>query len=901
MIKFTVTKNNLRRSGVIALSATVFGAATMFWGNAACSHEVGVMPVQVSGGDADTGGATAPFPLVLPWDDGKPSFTDVSFLNDAPAGKNGHIVARGEQFVYGKTGKPVQLTGIVFTFASPFPGKSDAEKVAARLAKYGINAVRLHYFDHEGYGRVHIWDATKSDYRHLDPAQLDRLDYFVAQLKKRGIYVNINLKVARTFTPQDGLPESVRKIPFWATKRVDFFYPPMIALQKEYAKKLLLHKNPYTGTTYAAEPSVWAVEINNENSVTEQDDGAGLLTLPEPFRTELTRQWNGWLATKYGTTAKLKSAWFGKGGADAGMPRASVLKADSTVASAWKLEQHPPQSLAEASDEGGGVFKIDVTRSDRVGWRVQWMQTERTLENGKEYTLRFRAKSDVAGRPMAVNVSRDVEDWRNVGLGRSVPVGTKWETFEYVFTPNNALPQHSRLAFEIGEQEGKVWLADITLQKGAVVKPLTATETLESRSVPLPLAPVTAQLSDWRTFLAETEIGYANEMRRFLRKDLGVQSMVINSQIGWGRLTGAYREQGSDYVDTHGYWDHPALPGGVWDSVGNLFQNKPMVPELGKNDILTGLAKQRIAGKPYFASEYNHPAPNEYAVETVPLVSVMSAFQGWQGFLLHEYGDYGTVDGNTADAAQIQGYFANGSDPSKMAFFPSGAILARCALIPPATDAITALLPAVSGSQDILSAWSALPGGDLATNNALLTKRLRVGIGGVPPSGGTVSGDPWVQKVLPLPDGRGVYVGSNRYAVVTAGHVGGQTATFTTGTITFDANVMPNDYAALTVVPLDKKPLASSDRILLTALARVQNTGQKWKPGGKSLETWGTAPTLADAISATVSLKTDGNRIVRTLDETGTPKATIPATYRQGVLTFRLSPRDRAVWYAITK
>lgn len=40
--------------------------------------------------------------------------------------------------------------------------------------------------------------------RRLDPVQRDRQDYLVAQLKKRGIYVNVNLHVARTLDARDG-------------------------------------------------------------------------------------------------------------------------------------------------------------------------------------------------------------------------------------------------------------------------------------------------------------------------------------------------------------------------------------------------------------------------------------------------------------------------------------------------------------------------------------------------------------------------------------------------------------------------------------------------------------------------------------------------------------------------
>ena len=40
----------------------------------------------------------------------------------------------------------------------------------------------------------------------------------------------------------------------------------MIELQKEYAKELLCHVNPYTGLSLADDPAVVTVQINNEDS-----------------------------------------------------------------------------------------------------------------------------------------------------------------------------------------------------------------------------------------------------------------------------------------------------------------------------------------------------------------------------------------------------------------------------------------------------------------------------------------------------------------------------------------------------------------------------------------------------------------------------------------------------------
>jgi len=140
-----------------------------------------------------------------------------------------------------------------------FPTHEAADKLAGRLARFGINCVRLHFMDTWYINfmpkptQAILADDTHTQ-RNLDPKQLDKLDYMIAALKKRGIYVNMNLHVGRTLDERDGF-ENAEGLP-WANKGIGQFEPRMIELQKEYAQKLLTHVNPYTGNPYTDEPCV---------------------------------------------------------------------------------------------------------------------------------------------------------------------------------------------------------------------------------------------------------------------------------------------------------------------------------------------------------------------------------------------------------------------------------------------------------------------------------------------------------------------------------------------------------------------------------------------------------------------------------------------------------------------
>src|SRR5262249_55474594 len=135
------------------------------------------------------------------------------------------------------------------------------------------------------------------------------LDNFIAQLERHGIYVNLNLLVSRPFSRADGLPADIERLPPKERHVVGFFDAALRRLQEEYARRLLGHRNPYTGRTYAEDPGVAFVEINNENGLLNAWLGGELDRLPDVYFRELRRQWNAWLVRQYSTTEKLRRAW----------------------------------------------------------------------------------------------------------------------------------------------------------------------------------------------------------------------------------------------------------------------------------------------------------------------------------------------------------------------------------------------------------------------------------------------------------------------------------------------------------------------------------------------------------------------------------------------------------------
>ena len=229
-----------------------------------------------------------------------PSPVDVSYLLDAPAGKHGFIRVEGGHLVTGN-GQRIRLWGVNVTDWSrgsrQIPSKQDAPLWAATLARFGVNSVRFQFLDLETpRGLI---KSGQGNTQTLDPEQFDREDFFIAELEKRGIYVDLNLLVGRPFSDGDGVQDA--KLLREGAKGTSLFDARLIELQKQYAQQLLGHENPYTKRTYTADPAVAVVEINNEDAINVGYRGPSTF-----YDTELQGIYNQWL-TKHRTPEQVSN------------------------------------------------------------------------------------------------------------------------------------------------------------------------------------------------------------------------------------------------------------------------------------------------------------------------------------------------------------------------------------------------------------------------------------------------------------------------------------------------------------------------------------------------------------------------------------------------------------------
>ena len=222
---------------------------------------------------------------------------DFSYLLDAPAGKHGFVQAKNGHLYY-EDGTRARFLGFNMATRSNAVNHELAEKLAGRFASLGVNVIRLHAADAPIGEQERSWSSCKEapllDYekgtsRFFHPEGLDRFDYFVAKLKEKGIYIHIDLIVAREFLLGDELDYDTKVAS--CSKCYPMFNERLIELQQEFAKEFLTHVNPYTGLALVDEPAVITVQINNEESAIKGTMDNDWNPAMQPYRDEVQRKW----------------------------------------------------------------------------------------------------------------------------------------------------------------------------------------------------------------------------------------------------------------------------------------------------------------------------------------------------------------------------------------------------------------------------------------------------------------------------------------------------------------------------------------------------------------------------------------------------------------------------------
>jgi len=571
---------------------------------------------------------------------------DFSFLN-APLTEADKVSVTDGRFVTA-AGRRVRFFGVNLAFGANFPEAKDAERIAKRLRRLGVNLVRLHHMDTQPDSNAGNAGSllTTGPYPTLNPVAIERLRGFLDALKVEGIYVNLNLKVGYVFRPGvDGVPNA--PIPT-QSKPLHIFEPRMVALQQAFAAKVI------EALQLRDDPVLAMVEINNESSLIYSYQTNQLPSLiGGPYRAELQRQWNRYLSSRYASTEKLREAW-GPTEADS----------DQLLPNRWQLELHANTAGSIVTLQDGAI-QINLTRNDT---EVIAKQVGFSIDIGDAYLAEVELRSD---RPVSVSwdIKQDVSPWRQQ-TSRALAVTSNWQSFSMPFTAGFAMENVGRMGVQVSASTAPLQIRNARLiRRGR--RGLSDSESLQEQNIALPGTEGShrARTHDYIEFLAALDKQYLDTILTTIRESTSGKAPVAGTQMDFGGLMTIDTHSAMDHHDFHFYVDHYNFPNVQWDGRDWRIRDSS---HLGANlSNLIAMAAARPFGKPFTVSEFNQNWPSTRGHELLPPMSAFAAFQDWDGLMHFAYSH-----GRGWDANVPNGFNLNG-DWSKWISFGQSAWLFR--------------------------------------------------------------------------------------------------------------------------------------------------------------------------------------------------------------------------------
>ncbi|MBN1672053.1 MAG: hypothetical protein JXR37_13525 [Kiritimatiellae bacterium] len=242
-------------------------------------------------------------PGFFAWEPGPDAFgaealTDLRHLNENTAGERGFVRREGLDLVLGD-GRPVRFWMVQGTSLLAMQ-RPEVDRWARRLAKYGVNLVRLD---------AGIQGKSADDPKAVSAEKLDRIHYAVAALKKQGIYVYLGhvfwsntfkLRASHGF-PGYGDGQPCHGLLFLSGKMQEIY--------RAWVRALMSARNPHTGIPLAQDAAVAVFEIQNEDSLLFWTLNPS--RLPGPTRDLLERQFTAWTVKRHGSIEAALAAWDG--------------------------------------------------------------------------------------------------------------------------------------------------------------------------------------------------------------------------------------------------------------------------------------------------------------------------------------------------------------------------------------------------------------------------------------------------------------------------------------------------------------------------------------------------------------------------------------------------------------
>lgn len=802
------------------------------------------------------------FEFYLPWTDSTRNLTDMSGYLDKPAGKYGFLeVTPDGHFKFENKEQNERFVGVVNVAIANFPTREEARIIVARMAKFGINLVRIHLVDVDGsYG---LFQNSSNNTLQISADRLDKMDYFIYCMKEKGIYFNFCIHSGRIYKPADGIASPVEND---QSKYITLFAPEIIELQKDFTLKTIGHLNPYTQLKYADDPAMATVELTNENSLfngwfgwqpdflfAETTGGIG-----QYYSDQLDSLFNSWLKTQYPDNQSLEEAWQEENSID---PDELILNGSfEQNLTGWQPLVTGGSTATINTDEsiakhGSKSAKISITGAGTENWHVQLKSNNFKVEKGKDYKVTFYSRADVEKDVILEIMENDTWKWM---MGPVYKTATDWKLNEIFF---NAQFDSDKLilAFGWGKQTGTFWLDSVSVTETAGIG-LEPGESLAdgniSRTKESAIGKYTRQrIGDNAAFYFDTEKKYTEELTGYLKNDLGVKCPVTFTNNNFG-LASVYSQSQADYIDFHMYWDHPSFPNG-WSEINFTLKNKSILlyPE---TSTFNRMQLTKVKDLPHVLSEYNHPYPYIFQVEAPSLLYAYGSFFDLDGIMWHAYYDYM----NRFSQRYQDMFFDIAMHPVMMTQMLL-ALPYRLKYIKPAQT----IVEAHYSENDVFNNTKIYQDNKVINmeNKDFGTSLLHSGF----QNGGFTDDSTYLRGTLTSPGKivtsetgelywngiQGYFSVNNPYWQGATGYLGGKNIELENIIISDVSTTNDLNFASIHLISLDSLPIGQSKKMILLTGARLENQGLKWNDDRTSLEAKGGVRALCEPVQAKLKIR----------------------------------------------
>ncbi len=522
------------------------------------------------------------------------------------------------------------------------------------------------------------------------------------------------------------------------------------------------------------------------------------------------------------------------------------------------------------------------------------------VKKGQAYTLSFRIRNTTGSEPttLGLAIAEGRGGWEPLGLHRTFEVGNEWKNIEYSFfaSKDSETAQFQLTRFTKGTFE----VDNLSLQSGAI-KFFDSNQSLEEENIPIiglnDFAPLKSR-EDFYQFIYDTEQSYWVGMYNYLKDELGVVSVISGTQLGYSP---PFIQDELDYIDIHSYWCHPSVHEN-W-----RIRNVSMVNSM---TTIKHLASQRVFGKPYTISEYNHPFPNQYGAEGQPMLRAYGALQGWDGVFEYTFHHRKEFDLN------YNLYFFSINDRTDvLAHLPACAAIYLRGDVREANDSVVAPIMFDPYFEKLVSSRtisSNIASAGFDTNLSLIHKTgVTLNGEGISrsaefdnPTGKILKSDTeeltWNREIAD----KGYFTVNTLNSKVFTGFPEGRTISL--GEVDISIGDTRLGWATVSLVSQNANGFGTSgepSNILLTATGLVENKGmkiQEFENNMITLSDWGKAPMYAEGIPMTVILPSDSeNTKCYALNPKGKRKKEIPVESIDGKAKLVLKPSYKTIWYEI--